>query len=161
MNRIGHALVLVLLAALSACGGGGHGHGDAALQVSGAWSRAVSANAPVAAGYLLIANPGPAEVRLVAVRSDAAERVEIHEMRHEDGVMRMRELADGLAVPAGGSVELKPGGYHLMFIGPRAGAFEPGQRIDATLVLDDGRELAVAFEVTEMSASGVPGSHPH
>lgn len=159
---------LATVVALAGCGRGeqaseadavAHGEG---MQVTGAWSREIPPNAPVAAGFVRIANHGGSDDRLVAVRSDAAERVEIHEVRHEDGMARMRELADGLPLPAGATVELKPGGYHLMFITPDDG-FVAGNRVQATLVFAETGELDIELEVRPVGATHAPPAqgHPH
>lgn len=116
------------------------------VEITGAWSRAVPAQAPVAAGYMTIRNHGQAEDRLLAVRSDAAGHVEIHEVRTEDGIARMRELEGGLALPAGSTVEFRPGGYHLMFMAPGEG-FAAGGHVAATLEFEKAGERVVDFEV--------------
>jgi copper(I)-binding protein len=67
--------------------------------------------------------------------------------------MRMRQLADGLALPAGSTVVLKPGGYHLMFIKP-VRALAEGERFDATLVFQRAGKVKVVFEVRAMGAGG-------
>lgn len=127
--------------------------GKPGIRVTEAWSRATPAVAPVAGGFMTLANAGDREDRLLRVESGIAQRVEIHEMRHEDGVMRMRQLADGLAVPAGGTVVLKPGGYHLMFIKPLR-ALAEGERFDATLVFQRAGKVKVVFDVRAMGAGG-------
>lgn len=130
------------------------------LDVSAPWSRGIPPAAPVAAGYLSIHNRGSQDDRLVEVRSDAAARVEIHELRHEDGMARMRQLPDGLPLPAGEAVELRPGGYHLMFITPVDG-FVAGRTVDATLVFEHAGELAVEFEVRPIGAQAPAEGHDH
>lgn len=142
-----------------------HAPGEAAHAADGVhvmqpWSREVPPGAPVAAGFMTIHNMGSTDDRLVAVRSDAAGRVEIHEVRHEDGVARMRELADGLPLPAGASVELAPGGYHLMFIAPE-GAFTAGSTVAATLVFAEAGEQQVELEVRGASAAPEEDAHHH
>lgn len=87
------------------------------------------------AAYMTIANAGDAPIRLVGATTDAAAVVEIHEMAEEDGVMRMRPLTDGLEIPAGGSVALEPGGYHLMMHG-----------LTADLLAGASFELELEFE---------------
>lgn len=87
------------------------------LAIEDAWTRATAEGAKVGAGYLTIRNTGTAPDTLVAVEAPFAGRGEIHEMSlTDDGVMRMRALAAGVEIPAGGSVTLKPGGMHLMFL---------------------------------------------
>jgi hypothetical protein len=84
--------------------GSGHGGGG---QAGGTGNGAV---------YVLIENRGTEPDALLSATSDAAEAVELHETRHDGGVMRMRPLAK-LDVPAGGRIEMKPGGHHIMLLG--------------------------------------------
>ncbi len=78
------------------------------------WARATPKGAEVGGAYMTIENKGASPDRLTGGSADFAT-VEIHEMKSENGVMEMRELKDGLAIPAHGSVGLAPSGYHLMF----------------------------------------------
>ena len=151
---------IALIAGLAACGPHAPAVGEGGIEVHAAWSRAIPQGAPVAAGFVSIRNGGAADDRLLAVRTDAAERVEIHEVRHEDGMARMRELADGLPVPAGGTVALAPGGYHLMFIAPGDG-FVAGGTVAATLVFEHAGELPVGFEVRAVDAGAPAPADPH
>ena len=74
----------------------------------------------VAAGYLAIKNTTAVTQEIVALSSDRASRVELHSHSHVDGVMRMRKV-DSLPIPAGETVALEPGGYHLMLFGVEQG----------------------------------------
>ena len=143
---------ILMVAALCAATGA-WAAGKPGIHVTEAWSRATPAVAPVAGGFMTLANEGDREERLLRVESGIAQKVEIHEMRHEDGVMRMRQLADGLAVPAGGKVVLKPGGYHLMFIKP-VRALAEGERFEATLLFQRAGKVKVMFDVRAMGAGG-------
>ena len=87
-----------------------------AVRVERAWSRATPPGARAGAGYLTLVNPVDAADRLLSASSTVAGVTEVHEMSMTGGVMRMRHLADGLVVPARGSVALAPGGTHLMFL---------------------------------------------
>lgn len=127
------------------------------IAIRDAWLRQPPPSAEVSAGYMLIANPGAEADRLVSVETDAAERVEIHEMDEVDGVMRMREIEGGLEVPAGGEVALRPGGYHLMLMG--AGGLEAGQQVDAVLVFERAGRVEVTFDVRPPGAGS--GGHGH
>ncbi len=152
MKRMTVCLMVMLMVALAGCGEVEHHERVGELELTLPWSREIPPNAPVAGGFLSIRNGGGTDDRLVSVRSDAAERVEIHEVRHEDGMARMRELTDGLPLPAGATVELKPGGYHLMFIAPRADAFVAGAQVEATLVFAHAGERRVRFDVRPITA---------
>ncbi|PBS13723.1 hypothetical protein CMZ82_02770 [Lysobacteraceae bacterium NML93-0792] len=127
------------------------------VRVSDAWIRETPPNAAVAGGYLTLRSD--ADDRLVAVETSASASVEIHEMSHAGGVMRMRELPDGVELPAGTDVSLRPGGNHLMFIGP----VEPvraGQTIEATLRFQNAPEQTVQFEVRPLTGDA-PAAEGH
>ncbi|MGI9381815.1 MAG: copper chaperone PCu(A)C [Methyloligellaceae bacterium] len=128
--------------------------GDVKVEVP--WSRATPGGAKVGAGYLKITNTGSEPDRLMAVESAIAEHVEIHEMKIESGIMRMRKLADGLALPPGQTVELKPTGYHLMFLGLK-GPIEKDKPFAATLTFQNAGKISVDFAVAGIGAMG-PGA---
>lgn len=115
------------------------------LQVHHAWTRVTPPGTDVAAGYLEIRNTGKEKDRLIAASTPAAQRVEMHVMTHEGGVMKMREVA-GLDVPARKSLAFRPGGPHLMIVGPRKN-FLKGQRIPLVLRFERGGDLHVELEV--------------
>ncbi len=150
--------LMAMLAGLSACGGDAGPQRADGLVVEAPWSRAVPPLAPVAAGYMTLRNGAAVDDRLVEVRSEAAARVEIHEVRHEDGMARMRPLADGVPVAAGATVEFRPGGYHLMFITPGE-QFVAGAQVPATLVFERAGEVAVEFEVRALGTTGDEDGH--
>lgn len=116
------------------------------LQLHHPYSRATPPGARVGAGYLRLDNGGTADDRLVAVTCECAESSEIHEMRMENNVMRMRYLPNGLAVPAGETVVLEPGGYHLMFIGLKQ-PFVLGEAFVATLTFEKAGAVTVEFSI--------------
>ena len=86
------------------------------ISVESAWTRATAAAQSVGGGFMTIVNAGKADDRLVSASSPVAAEVQIHDMKMEEGVMRMRQLTGGLGVPAGARVELKPRSLHLMFM---------------------------------------------
>jgi copper(I)-binding protein len=120
------------------------------LKISAPWIRATPKGAPVGGGYMTITNSGNVSERLIGGTSDASNRFEIHEMRMEGGVMKMRPVA-GLEIKPGQTVELKPGGYHLMFVGPKE-PFERGQHVKATLHFEKAGNVAVDFIVEGIGA---------
>jgi copper(I)-binding protein len=127
------------------------------IEIEHPWSRATPAGAKVGAGYLVLKNAGAAD-RLVSATAPFAGRVEIHEMAMKDGVMTMRPLADGIAVPAGGTVELKPGGYHIMFMDLKS-PLKEGTLVDGTLTFEKAGTVNVQFKVEPVGA-GASG-HKH
>ena len=86
------------------------------VEIKGAWVQEGPPSQTITAAFMLIENHGPDEIALLSASTDAARVVELHKMELEDGMMRMHRV-DSIKIPAGGSVELKPGGYHLMVIG--------------------------------------------
>ena len=114
------------------------------LSVSDAWIRSGPPGAPLA-GYATFANGDAEALRIVGATSAAFERVELHEMRMADGVMRMRKL-DAVEVPAGKTVPFAPGGNHLMLHGARS-PLAPGATVAIEFVDAAGRRTTVPFEV--------------
>jgi copper(I)-binding protein len=123
------------------------------VAVSQAWSRATPKGAKVAGGYLTIENHGARPDRLLSAWSTAAAKVEIHQMALQDGIMTMRPLDGGLAIPPDGTVTLVPGGDHIMFIGLTA-PFEEGQRIPVLLNFERSGQTEASFEVGPVGAKG-------
>lgn len=109
-------------------------------------------NVSVGGGYMTIANTGDTDDVLLEVRVDAVPRVELHLSETDDnGVARMTKQ-DGIPIPAGETVSLKPGGLHVMFMGLGDNPFELGKKLDATLVFESAGELDVQFSIEERSA---------
>jgi len=90
------------------------GDGKVDVEVSNAWVRATVPGQPVAGAYLDIR--ASSRLTLVGVASPVAQRAEIHEMKEEDGMMKMRAVK-AVELPAGTTVSLAPGGLHLMLFG--------------------------------------------
>ncbi|MFH5774505.1 copper chaperone PCu(A)C [Paracoccus sp. NGMCC 1.201697] len=126
------------------------------LTISDAYIRAMPPKAPVAGGFLNIRNDGAEADRLVSAHSPKSGEVQIHEMTMNGSVMKMRELPEGLPIPAGETVELKPGGYHLMFVEVPE-PFAEGQTVEATLVFDKAGEVTLPFEVRALRSAPQAG----
>ena len=127
------------------------------LVVTQAWSRATPAGAKVASGYLTIENKGTAPDRLLGGSSDAAAKVDVHEMATKDGVMTMRALEDGLAIAPGTTVKLTPGGYHLMLSDMKK-PLKQGDTVTVTLTFEKAGKKDVTFSVLAIGAKGPDGS---
>ncbi len=95
-----------------------------AIEIGQPWARATPSTAEAGGGFLVITNTGTTPDRLIAVKSPAADKVEIHEMKMDGNIMRMREVEKGIEIPPGATVELKPGGFHRQTLGPRTDHFE-------------------------------------
>jgi hypothetical protein len=130
------------------------------LVLEAPWTRATPGGVQVAGGYLRITNTGSEPDRLVGGSLEPAASVEVHEMTSADGVMRMRRLEQGLEIGPGRTVELKPGGYHVMFLGLRRGLKE-GETVKGSLVFEKAGTIAVEFRVAPIGAqSGSGHKHP-
>jgi copper(I)-binding protein len=129
------------------------------LRIEQPWARATPTGAKVAGGYLRVTNEGTTPDRLVGGTFPLAGRVEIHEMSLIDGIMRMRPLESGLGIAPGQSVELKPGGYHVMFMDLREG-LKAGQTVSGTLVFEKAGKVDVTFTVAPIGAQA-PGAGGH
>lgn len=134
---------------LLACWGGGADAPE--LTVEGGWARAmplvggeegVGTNSAV---YFFLRNEGGVGDRLVGAESPAAERVEIHESFVVGEVMRMREV-EGVEVPPGGEVELKPGGLHVMLLDLIRPLLE-GEEVELTLLFERSGPMGVTVPV--------------
>jgi len=99
-----------------------------------------------------IVNKGSQPDRLIGGQTAFAGKVEIHEMKMQGDVMRMRQLADGLVIPPGGSVDLKPGGYHLMFMNLKA-PLKAGETRDVTLIFEKAGKVNVTLAVRKFGRS--------
>ena len=123
-----------------------HGYKLGTLVIEHPWTRATPPGAVVGGGYVVINNQGAAADRLVAVTTSASDRAELHEMAVKDGVMTMRPMPDGVVIPAGGKVEFKPGGMHVMFEGLKA-PLQKGEKVKARLEFEKAGSIEVEFEV--------------
>ena len=124
------------------------------------WSRATPDGAQVAGGYATFRNEGSTSDRLVSVTSAISAKGEIHEMAVTDGVMTMRPLPDGIEIPAGETVELKPGGLHLMFMGLSERPVE-GTRFKGTMTFEKAGTVDVEFAVEAVAAKADHGHGNH
>ncbi len=130
-----------------------HGYQVGDLEIGHPWTRATPPSARVAGGFLKITNRGAAPDRLVSASFEGSSTVEIHEMAHANGVMTMRELPKGLEIKPGETVELKPGGFHLMFMGLKAQLAEK-QRLKGVLTFEKAGRVEVEYVVESMGARG-------
>lgn len=129
-----------------------HRLGDLVLKAP--FARATLPNQPVAGAFLTISNMGSEDDVLVAVSSPISDRGEVHEMKMEGDTMKMREMADGLVIPAGETVELKPGGYHLMFMELKEPLVE-GETVEMTLEFEKSGSISVPVSVMGKGAKGM------
>ncbi|WP_296373042.1 copper chaperone PCu(A)C [Yoonia sp.] len=127
------------------------------LTLTDGYAYATLPNQPVAGGFLTIANGGEADDHLVAAASDIAGVTQIHAMMMDGGVMVMRELADGLPLPAGETVVLQSGGLHLMFM-QLNGPLVAGETVAVTLRFENAGEVAIDLPIRKKMAGGMDHS---
>lgn len=120
------------------------------LQIKGGWSRPAPAGGN-GVGYFTILNPGPRGDTLTRVDSPVAQRVEMHSMSMDGGVMKMGALSS-VRVPAGGQVSFAPGGNHLMLIGLKK-PLAIGDKAPLMLTFASGAKLSATLGVGVMPPS--------
>ena len=135
---------------VAACGAAAQ-TGD--LQVTNAWARATPGGAQTAATYVTILSP--TGDRLTAAATPAAQKAELHSMTMDGNVMKMRDI-DGIDLPAGQAVTLKPGGYHIMLTG-LAQPLTAGETFPLTLTFDKAGTREVTVTVQKVGSMG-PGT---
>jgi copper(I)-binding protein len=127
------------------------------VKVEGAWARPTVQGQMGGGGFLKITG-GPAADRLLSGSAPVSQVVELHTMNMEGDVMRMRQV-QAIDVPAGGTVELKPGGMHLMFIGLKQ-PLKAGDTFPLTLRFEKAGEVKVDVQITARPPAGAAaGGH--
>ena len=126
-----------------------------ALEVHKPWARSSPRPLPndVAGAFLSIANKGPDDDRLVAASSPLADRIEMHGIKVVGADIEMRPLVNGVAVPAGHTITLKPRGYHLLLLGVKT-PLAKGSTLPVTLTFEKAGAVAVEFAVEEPGLIG-------
>ena len=147
-----HAKKLMIAAALTLATLGAHAQGAkaGAISVESAYARATVAGQPAGGGFLKLVNAG-ADDRLVSASSEAAASVELHMMSMKGDVMQMRQV-DAIDIKAGQTVELKPGGYHLMLMGLKA-PLKAGSSFPLKLKFEKAGEVTVSVKVEAAGAA--------
>lgn len=128
------------------------------LTISGAYTRAMLPQAKVGGGYLVIDNTGVAADRLLGGTTEVAKTVQVHQMKMEGDMMKMGHLEGGLEIPAGGSVALTHGGYHLMLMGVGT-PFKQGECLELTLKFEQAGDVPVVLNVGGPAADAAPAGH--
>jgi copper(I)-binding protein len=134
------------------------------ITVSGAFTRATPKGATAAGSYFTVVNAGAAADTLLGATSEAAADIGVHQMKMNGDVMEMSPVEGGLEIPAGGSVQLAPGGYHLMMTGMDQ-PFVEGACIEMTLHFAVAGDLSIQLNIGGMGqktppVEGEPGDAP-
>jgi len=138
MNPISHTLSLVIAMVLVA------GVQAQTVEVKNAWVRATVQGQKATGAFMQIT--APAASTLISVSTPVAGVAEVHEMKMDGDVMRMRPLAKGLELPAGKAVQLQPGGYHLMLMDLKL-PLQKDTTIPLTLTLQDSKGVQSTQEL--------------
>ncbi len=150
MKKLAAALLLASAASLPAWA--------ANVSVTDAWARATMPGQKVSAAYMTIRSD--VDAKLLGASSTAVPRVELHEMRMDGEVMRMREVGT-LALPAGKPVKLEPGGYHIMLMN-LGRPIAAGEAVPLTLTIEsDGRQETIEVKAEARSPGGESAQHRH
>ena len=138
MNPISHTLSLVIAMVLVA------GVQAQTVEVKNAWVRATVQGQKATGAFMQIT--APAASTLISVSTPVAGVAEVHEMKMDGDVMRMRPLTKGLELPAGKAVQLQPGGYHLMLMDLKL-PLQKDTTIPVTLTLQDSKGVQSSQEL--------------
>ncbi len=122
-----------------------------AITIDHPYARATAPGQPAGGGFLTLRNSGTAGDRLLSASAEVAKTVELHTMKMEGDVMRMRQV-EAIELPAGKAVELKPGGLHIMFIGLKA-PLKKGDSFPLKLKFEKAGEVTVQVNVEAAGAS--------
>ena len=128
------------------------------VQVENAWARATAASAMSGGVFLTVTDTGAPD-RLVGASTPVAATAELHETIDDNGVMRMRPVAGGLALETGKPVVLKPGSYHLMLMGLRR-QLKPGDNFPISLTFEKAGTVTATVTVGTAGASEAPAKAP-
>jgi hypothetical protein len=121
------------------------------IELSGGFARAMLPGQKVGGGYITIANTGDRPDRLLSVSSPMAGGGSVHEMTMKGDVMTMRELKEGIEIPAGGTIALAPGSTHLMFT-EVAEPFAQGGVVPVTLTFERAGTVELSLPIAAPGA---------
>ncbi len=127
------------------------------VRIEAPWARETAEGQRDGGGFMTIVNDSKSADQLLAASSPASAEVQIHTVQMEEGMMRMRELPDGIPIPAQGRVELKPRSLHIMFINLKR-PLRAGERVPVTLKFRSAGEQTVSFEVRSVAAPMMPAT---
>lgn len=150
--RVLHTLLILASLGFGAGAAVAHEYKAGDLEIVHPWARATLKGSTVADGFMKIINHGSTSDRLLSVSVEFAKTGQIHEMKMEGDVMKMQELTEGLEIPAGGTVELKPKSMHLMFVGVTE-ELMPDTVVDGELTFEKAGKVKIEFAI-EPAGSG-------
>lgn len=158
------AVALVGLSGCASTDGGGSSTASATagvsagaeLTTSDAWVKAAGSDSTMTAVFVTLKNATDKDITVTSATTDMSSTAELHEMVEKNGQMTMQEAKGGFVVPAGTSLELKPGGFHIMVM-QLGSPVAAGDKHTVTLTLGDGSE--VTFDAIAKDFSGAQESY--
>ena len=158
MNRTA-LIIATLFAALATSPALAHDYTVGSLKVGHPWARATPKGASVGGGYMKITNTGTASDRLISGSTDISDSFEVHEMKMEGDVMKMRPVVGGIEIKPGQTVTFDPSGYHVMFVDLKKQLVQ-GERFKATLEFAKAGKVDVDFAIEGIGAKSGGGDMP-
>ena len=150
MNRTA-LIIAALFAALAKSPALAHDYTVGSLKIGHPWARATPKGASVGGGYMKITNTGTASDRLIGGSTDISDSFEVHEMKMEGDVMKMRPVVGGIEIKPGQTVTFDPSGYHVMFVDLKKQLVQ-GERFKATLEFTKAGKVDVDFAIEGIGA---------
>ena len=147
-----HLIIPTALLALTGCNQTPQPEATPSVRVADATCRPTLNGRDITGCYVTLA--ASRDDRLVSVAAPLAGLAQVHEMKVEDGMMKMAELKDGLALPAGEAVSLKPGGNHLMLMGLKQ-PLVAGEQVSITLNFEHAQPMGIRAVVAQPPIAGV------
>jgi len=121
----------------------------ATFSVEDAHVRATPPHAKNSAAFMKISNNSDSALKLISASSDIAERVELHSHIMSDGMMKMRQV-EAIDIDANGQVELRPGSFHVMFLGLKSPLVE-GNKVEIKLYFSNGDEIVLDTPIKKIT----------
>ena len=151
------AAITALFAPLFASSAQAHSYRAGALIIDHPWAPATQTGSPVGTAYMTITNAAPVPTMLLGAQTPVADKVEIHSMSMDGGIMRMRPLPGGVVIPAKGHITFGPSSFHMMLLGMRQTLSEE-QMVPMTLTFQGGLTVNIDLYV---EAAPTGGGHHH
>jgi periplasmic copper chaperone A len=158
MNRTA-LIIAALCAALATSPALAHDYTVGSLKIGHPWARATPKGASVGGGYMKITNTGTASDRLIGGSTDISDSFEVHEMKMEGDVMKMRPVVGGIEIKPGQTVTFDPSGYHVMFVDLKKQLVQD-ERFKATLEFAKAGKVDVDFAIEGIGAKSGGGDIP-
>jgi copper(I)-binding protein len=144
--RVLRSLFILAFLGCGAVAASAHEYKAGDLEIVHPWARATLKGSKVADGFMKIINHGSTPDRLLSVSVEFAKTGQIHDMKLDGDVMKMQELPEGIEIPAGATVELKPKAMHVMFIGVNQ-ELVPDEIVDGELTFEKAGKVKIEFMI--------------